>query len=446
MVPRLVMSSFKGMSGKTLITLAVLYGLQKRGFKTAPFKAGPDYIDPTYHRAAAGVPSRNLDVVLMGEDGVLKRFAKYARGADVAIVEGVLGLYDSVDGVSELGSTAQLAKLLKAPVVLVLNGERINRTMRAIVRGLRHFDSEVQIPAVILTNVTERQREKLAKSLPEEGVEVIGAVPRSKAVEEAFRYRHLGLVPTDERGDVDTVLRVVESYVLPHIDIDRLVEIAKTAGELDVSPDAEASAGGSCRVGIVMDNAFTFYYPELIEEASRVGQPVFISALRDGSLPQLDALIIGGGFPEVFAEGLEKNKPFRKSVFNYVESGGFLYAECGGLMYLTSTIVIDRFEYQMVGAIDAVTVMLNKPVGKGYAWGVVTGETPIAPRGATVKGHEFHYSKLILREGVQLSIKLDRGVGVGGGWDGIVKKNMHAQYLHIHPYTYSVLRQLCRST
>ncbi|MFN3804684.1 MAG: cobyrinate a,c-diamide synthase [Pyrobaculum sp.] len=446
MTPRLVISSFRGMSGKTIITLGILYGLYKRGLRVAPFKAGPDYIDPSYHQTAARRPGRNLDVVLMGEDGVVKRFVKYSKDADVAIVEGVLGLYDSLDGVSELGSTAQLAKLLKAPVVLVLNGDRTNRTLRAIVRGMKLFDPKVEIPAVILTNVTERQKEKLVKSLPEEGVEVLGAVPKSKALEEAFRYRHLGLTPTGERGDVDTVIHVLENYVTPHIDLDRLVEIAKAAGEIETSPDPEATGGGSCRVGIVMDNAFTFYYPELIEEAASLGRPVFISALRDNTLPDIDVAIIGGGFPEIFAERLEKNKPFKKSLLSYIERGGVLYAECGGLMYLTSSIVINRSEYEMVGAIDAVTILLDKPVGKGYVWGVVTGDTPIAPKGTTIKGHEFHYSKIVMREKAPLAIRLERGVGVGGGLDGIVKKNMHAQYTHIHPYTYSVLRKLCRYT
>ncbi|MFN7106280.1 MAG: cobyrinate a,c-diamide synthase, partial [Pyrobaculum sp.] len=403
-------------------------------------------IDPSYHQTAAKRPGRNLDVVLMGEEGVVRRFVKYSKDVDVAVIEGVLGLYDSLDGMSELGSTAQLAKLLKAPVVLVLNGDRINRTLRAVVRGMKLFDPKVEIPAVILTNVTERQKEKLMKSLPEEGVEVVGAVPKSKALEEAFRYRHLGLVPTGERGDVDTVIHVLENYVTPYVDLDRLVEIAKTAGEIETSYEPEATGGGSCKVGIVMDNAFTFYYPELVEEAASLGQPVFISALRDSTVPDVDVVTIGGGFPEVFAERLEKNRPFRKSLLSYIERGGVLYAECGGLMYLTSSIVIDRSEYEMVGAIDAVTILLDRPVGKGYVWGVVTGDTPIAPRGTAIKGHEFHHSKVVMREKAPLAIRLERGVGVGGGGDGIVKKNMHAQYTHIHPYTYSVLQKLCRYT
>jgi len=447
-VPRLIVSSFKGMSGKTIISLALMYGLQRRGLKVAPFKVGPDYIDPSYHAAAAGRPSRNLDVVLMGERGVVERFIRHSAGADVAVIEGVLGLYDSIDGVSELGSTAQVAKLLKAPVVLVLNGERVNRTLRAIVRGLKAFDAGVQILGVVLTNVTERQAAKLVKSLPEEGVEVLGAVPKSSKIAEVFSYRHLGLTPATERGDQPTIFDVVERHVLPYIDLDRVLDVAKTAGDLEWEQPSSADPpqGGRCRIGIFFERAFTFYYPEVFEEATSLGSVEFINALKDGEVPDVDVIFIGGGFPEVFAAELSRNKPLFASLRRYVERGGKLYAECGGLMYLTSSIIIDGEEYGMADLIDAVTVMLKRPVGKGYAWGKVVEETPIAPLGTELKGHEFHYSKIILREKVKTAIKLERGVGVGGGVDGIVKGNMHAQYLHIHPYTYSVLRRLCLST
>ncbi|ABL87360.1 cobyrinate a,c-diamide synthase / hydrogenobyrinic acid a,c-diamide synthase (glutamine-hydrolysing) [Pyrobaculum islandicum DSM 4184] len=447
MIPRVVISSFRGMSGKTIISLALIYGLFRQGLRVAPFKVGPDYIDPSYHTAAAGRPSRNLDVVLMGERGVVERFVKFSRGADIAVVEGVLGLYDSFDGVSELGSTAQVAKLLKAPVLLVLNGERVNRTLRAIVRGLRQFDPEIKIPGVVLTNVTRSQAEKLKKSLPEEGVEVLGAVPKSEKLAEVFSYRHLGLTPVGERGDVPRIFEVVEKYVLPYIDLDGVIAIAKSAGDFAVDIKEEDPGGlGGCRIGIVFDRAFTFYYPEVFEEAKSLGEVVFLDSLKMQELPQVDVVFIGGGFPESLAEELERNKPFKSSLLKFIERGGKVYAECGGLMYLTSSIVVEGSEYEMVGAIDGITVMMKRPVGKGYAWGVVERRTPIAPPGTRLVGHEFHYSKIILREEVETAIRLERGVGIGGGRDGIVKGNMHAQYLHIHPYTYSVLRTLCRST
>lgn len=447
MVPRFFISAPKGMSGKTIVTLGVIYGLAKRGLRVAPFKVGPDFIDPSYHSWAAGRPSRNLDVVLMGESGVVERFVKYSLDADVAVVEGVMGLYDSMDGVSEVGSTAQVAKLLKAPVVLVLNGDRVNRTLRAVVRGLKSFDPAVSIHGVVLTNVTSRQAEKISKSLVEEGVQVFGAIPKSRVIEEAFGYRHLGLVPVAERGDVPTLGEVLERYVLPYLDMEGLLAAARTAGELDVKIEEGPPVGRRrCRVGVVKDSAFTFYYPELLEEAAALGELVFLDATGGGGDLDVDVVVVGGGFPEMQAERLEKNRPFRKALLEYIQRGGKVYAECGGLMYLTSSIIIDREEYEMVGAIDAATVLLSKPVGKGYVWGTVVRPTPVAPVGARLVGHEFHYSKVILREKVEPAIKLERGVGIGGGWDGVVKWNMHAQYMHIHPYTYSVLRRLCPST
>ena len=443
MVPRLVVSSFKGISGKTIAALGLMYGLRRRGLRVAPFKVGPDFIDPSYHGAAAGAASRNLDVVLMGERGVLERFVKYSAGFDVAVVEGVLGLYDSVDGVSELGSTAQVAKLLKAPVVLVLNGERVNRTLRAVVRGLKAFDPGVNIAGVILTNVVGRQVEKLAKSIPEEGVRLLGAIPRSEKIAQFFAYRHLGLVPVAERGD-GGLFHVLERHVLPYIDFDEVLEVAREAGDLDVEVvDPPQPRRLGCRIGVVFDRAFNFYYPEVFEYASALGEVVYVNALEDQAVPEVDVLYVGGGFPEVLAEELERNKPFRASLRRFVESGGRVYAECGGLMYMASSVVYEGGEYEMVDVVDGVAVVLKRPVGKGYAWGRVVGKTPIAPVGAQLKGHEFHYSKLILRERVEPVIKLERGVGIGGGVDGIVKYNMHAQYLHIHPYTYNVLKRLC---
>ena len=447
MVPRFLISAPKGMSGKTIVTLGVIYGLAKRGLRVAPFKVGPDFIDPTYHSWASGRPGRNLDPVLMGEEGVLERFIKYTVDVDIAVIEGVLGLYDSPDGVSEVGSTAQVAKLLKAPVVLVLNGDRVNRTLRAVVRGLKSFDPGVKIAGVVLTNVTSKQAEKITKSLSEEGVEVFGAVPKSSALERAFEYRHLGLVPVGERADAPTLADVLENYVVPYLDLDRFIDIARSAepdGDFKQISEVTAAPGRRCKVGIVKDNAFTFYYPELIEEATFLGEPIFLNALEGDFVDEVDLVIVGGGFPEVYAERLEKNKSFRKSLLEYIQRGGRVYAECGGLMYLTSSIVIDRNEYEMVGAIDAVTVLLRRPVGKGYVWGSVVRNTPVAPVGTKLLGHEFHYSKLIPRERLEPVIKLERGVGIGGGWDGVVKWNMHAQYMHIHPYTYNVLRYLCQ--
>ncbi|MBP1448681.1 MAG: hydrogenobyrinic acid a,c-diamide synthase (glutamine-hydrolyzing), partial [Thermoproteus sp.] len=399
MAPRIIISSFKGLSGKTIISTALIYGLSKRGLRVAPFKVGPDYIDPSYHYLAAGVPSRNLDVFLMGIDGVLRRFSRYSKGADVAVVEGVMGLHDSMDGVSELGSTAQVAKALRAPVILILNGERVNRTLRAVVRGLKEFDKEVQIPAVVLTNIAGRQAEKLGKSLAEEGVEVVGWVPRDEEVAEVFSYRHLGLVPARERGEPERLFSLFERKVLPYLDMDKVLEIAKSADELDgVEPLDGGGAAGGCRIGIFLDRAFNFYYPEVLERAKELGEVFFVDATKDQKLPEADLLVIGGGFPETSGELLERNKPLRAEVRRYVERGGALYAECGGLMYSASSVIYNGEQYEMAGIVEGDAVVLKRPVGHGYAIARVAEDSLIGPAGAEIKGHEFHYSKLILRE------------------------------------------------
>lgn len=446
-IPRVVISAPKGKSGKTLVVSAILLGLVRRGFKVAPFKVGPDYIDPTYHAAAAGVPSRNLDVFLMGEKGVLERFVRYSAGADIAIIEGVMGLYDSFDAISEVGSTAQVARLLNAPVVLVVDVERMNRSVRALIRGFKLFDPRVDIRGVIITNATGRQIDRLSRVIQEEGVELLGAIPRNSELAGEFAYRHLGLVPVPERGA--GFISKLERYVLRYIDVDGIVEVAKSAGPVDqvVLREAPLSAVSRCRVAVVFGGAFTFYYPEVIEAAASLGDVVFLDASRDSEVPSdVDLVVVGGGFPEVLGEDLERNRSFRASLRRFIDGGGRVYAECGGLMYMLSSVIYEGVEYEMVGAVDGVAYVLKKPVGLGYVIGEFIDDSIVAKRGTVIRGHEFHYSKAYVRDDVKLVIRLSRGVGIGNGFDGLVKNNLHAQYTHIHPYTYNVIEAVCRST
>ena len=439
-VPRIVISSYKGKAGKTIATLALMASLTRLGLKVSPFKIGPDYIDPSYHRAISGRPSRNLDYILMG-NAVLGRFHKYSLGSDIAVIEGVGGLYDSPDGLSELGSTAHLAKMLKAPVVLVINGERVNRTVRALVRGLRGFDPGVKVVGAILTNVVEGQVEKLKRAIEDEGLTYLGHIPRSRRIEEAFRYRHLGLTPMGE-VEAEAIFDLIND-ASKGVDAQEAFRLAKEYSEpLEVEVHEEAKvAKGSLRIGILTGRAFTFYYPETLEEAYMMGDVRFIDPERDQELGDLDILLIGGGFPEVYGEGLERNRPLRLAVRRFVEGGGFLYAECGGLMYLSNSIIYNNEEYEMVGAIDAVAVMLNKPLWHGYAFAKVIKRSIIADEGVVLKGHEFHYSRLITLSKYEYSIRYERGVGIGG-LDGIQVNNAYAHYLHIHPETYDYLGKI----
>ncbi|WP_069807823.1 cobyrinate a,c-diamide synthase [Vulcanisaeta thermophila] len=441
-VPRLVIASYKGKVGKTTATLAIAMALSMRGHRVSMFKVGPDFIDPSYHRAITGTYSRNLDYILMGEK-VLSRFHRYSQGSDIAIIEGVGGIYDSPDGESEIGSTAHLAKMLRAPVALVINGERINRTVRALVRGLRDFDRDVRIVGAVLTNVTQRQVDKLVRAVESEGIQFLGYIPRDEGVEGAMQYRHLGLVHADE-VDVSR-LRSIYTRVSEYVNVEAIIKIAREYSEpLDISIDDEGRLEHEkIRIAILTGRAFTFYYPETLEIAHEVGHVNYVNPETDQELGNPDLVLIGGGFPEVYGEYLERNRPFRRSIRDYVERGGYLYAECGGLMYLTKSIVYNNEEYEMVGLIDAVTIMNRRPLWYGYAKAHFLRDTPIAPRGSVIVGHEFHYSRTIPLGKYEFAIKYERGFGING-FDGIQINNAYAHYLHIHPDTYNYITALTR--
>ena len=320
-VPRLVVSSYRGRSGKTTVALSLYDSLTKLGYRVSMFKVGPDFIDPSYHEAVSGKPSRNLDHFLMGEK-VVERFCSYSEGSDLALVEGVHSLYDSLDGYTEEGSTAQIAKLLKAPVLLVVNGERVNRTAAAIVLGLKAFDSKVKLGGVFLTDVTDHQAEKMTKALDGAGIQVLGVLYKSQGVADAMRYRHLGLVHAQEGSGADLgAIAAAKSDV----DSARLLAMAKERSETlyyepGVRPEAPPAKP---KIGIARGRAFSFYYPETIEEAARLGDVRFFDPEIDQRV-DADIIIMGGGFPEIYAEKLEKNRPMKSSIEGFDERGGIL--------------------------------------------------------------------------------------------------------------------------
>ncbi len=442
-IPRLVVASFKGRAGKTLATMALLDAFRKAGQRVCAFKNGPDYIDPSHHAAVLGSPSRNLDVVLMGAD-VVERFYRYSRDCDVAVIEGNHGLYDSADGRSEVGSTAQLAKLLRAPVVLVVDGERVNRTVGALVRGMRQFDPEVRFAAALLTNVVPRQVDRLTATIEAEGLPVVGVFPRDEALHAAMEYRHLGLVPSAE-GRGSALVQLVRDRFSAQVDAARILELARQGSEpvpVTAEPAPAGPSANPARIGFLAGRPFTFYYPETLERARELGSVAFIDSEVDTALPALDLLVIGGGFPEVYAESLERNRPLRAAVKQFADRGGRIYAECGGLMYLTKSIVTEAGEFDMVGVIDGVTVQEKRPIAHGYATARVVRDTSIAPKGTVLRGHEFHYSRVELRNPYDLALAYDLGRGLSDGRDGIQIRNVYAHYLNLHPATYSVLDAL----
>lgn len=436
-IPRILISSVSGKSGKTTVTIALIKKLREHGLRVQPFKVGPDFIDPSYHTYFSGTYSRNLDSVMFSEETILASFIKNSSNSDVAVIEGVFGLYDSVDGVTEKGSTAEISKILRTPVILVMNAERINRGLIPILRGFREFDRKVRIRGVIINNIAnERQKEKIVKAFREEfkDVEVVGTVPRSRIVEEKMRYRHLGLTPVSERSREMVEVEEAIKFVGEHIEIDKIIEISREAEDL---PEIELDfprVKVNVRVGVMIDDVFSFYYPENVEYIQNTAQRIVtINSLKDSKLPEIDMLYIGGGFPEVYAEALEKNKTMKKEIVRNVEKGMKIYAECGGLMYLSEKVkAFDNKEYEMVGLIDGFVEMFEKPVGHGYTYLEALRGNPLADPGSEVVGHEFHYSKINLREEVDYAFKVKKGYGVNGVHDGIIKENILAMYTHLH--------------
>jgi len=437
-IPRVMIAATRAKSGKTLVSCAVMASLTKLGFKIQPFKVGPDFIDPSYHSIVTKSQSRNLDSYMFDRDTLISTFARHSTNADLSVIEGVFGLYDSPDGVSELGSTAEVAKMLACPVILVVDSERANRSLLATVQGFRNFDKLVQIKGIILNNIgTRKQQEKIRTAIrtlmPD--IEIFGTIPRSAAIEEKFKYRHLGLIPTAERTqDMDELKYTIE-VVANYLDINRIRQIAQAAEDI---PTPETRTPEHSRrdvvVGVIRDKAFSFYYPENLEYLEAHAKHVhYVNSFVDSELPNLDLLYIGGGFPEIYAAELQENEDLMKSIRNHWSSGMHIYAECGGLMYLTKAIVdAEGNAHKLVGLIDGVVHVEQTPVGHGYVRLESTLPNPLASSGTKVVGHEFHHSRIDLGFRPTFAFRVLRGQGIDGEHDGLLKERILAMYTHIH--------------
>ncbi|MEN2974349.1 MAG: cobyrinate a,c-diamide synthase [Candidatus Caldarchaeales archaeon] len=434
---RIIISSVSGKSGKTVITTAIIKKLEERGYKVQPFKVGPDFIDPSYHNKFSSKPSRNLDSIIMKREVLLSSFTRSMKDADIGVVEGVFGLYDSMDGVSENGSTAQLAKILKAPVILIVNAERINRGLLAIIKGFREFDREVKLKGLIINNIgSERQREKIVKTVREhfKDLEIVGAVYRSELVEEKMKYRHLGLIPMDERAMELHDIREAINQVAEQIDIDKIIDIASQVEELPESTENPLNIHFNIRIGIMKDSVFSFYYPENLEYLQQLSEKIYyVNSIEDEVLPDIDLLYIGGGFPEVYASLLEKNKPLKRDIKSKFEKGLKIYAECGGLMYLSDKIkTFNGEDYEMVGLIRGDVEMFRRPIGHGYVYLKAIRDNPLVRVNNSIIGHEFHHSRIHLKEKVDFAFHVTRGYCIDGVHDGILTDRILAMYTHIH--------------
>lgn len=427
-----MIASAQGRSGKTTICIGICASLRRRGFVIQAFKKGPDYIDPSWLSAATGRNCRNLDIFLMREEGARGSFQRACRDVDLGLIEGAMGLYDGVHS-NGRGSSAHLARLIPVPVILIVNAARMTRSAAAMVMGFQHFEPEPPIAGVILNNVAGKRHEhKLVQAIERYcGIPVLGLIPRDPDVHIA--ERHLGLVPFPESREAKSVVERIGGKLEPYLDLDGILAVAGRVGHpLKRSPTGVRKGTGHAKIGVMRDRVFNFYYPENLDALSRAGaELIFINSLRD-RLPEIDGLYIGGGFPEFFLEELEENRSLRRDIAEAVEDGLPVYAECAGLMYLCRGIRWQDERREMVGIIPAEVEISRRPQGHGYVVAKVSGENPFFSFGASIRGHEFHHSKLSISGGLTYAYRIRRGQGIDGKVDGIVYKNVFAAYTHLH--------------
>ncbi|MBN1531854.1 MAG: cobyrinate a,c-diamide synthase [Spirochaetes bacterium] len=436
----LAIAGIRGGSGKTVISMGIARAMHRRGIAVAPFKKGPDYIDPGWLGAAAGRPCYNLDSYLFDERELVSSFLHSNASCTLAIMEGNRGLFDGVDA-DGTHSIAAIAKKLGLPIILVADCTKATRTIAALVHGCRTFDGGAPLEGVILNNVAgERHRRVTVRSVEEHaGVRVFGAVPRLSSVD--LPERHLGLTTVYEHPDPDRLIDGIADRIEGSVDIDGI--LAMTGGyryrELETAEAAEKSParGPSPAVGVVFDRAFTFYYPETLEAMERLGARVVrIDALNDRRLPDVDALYIGGGFPENFAEGLSGNGSLRQDIRAAVEGDLPVYAECGGLIYLSEAIQKGDAAYPMVGVFPYRFSVSARPQAHGYVEFHADRENPYFERGVPARGHEFRYSRISNQGEIppcDTVFAMDRGTGIMDGRDGVRRGMALATFCHTHP-------------
>jgi cobyrinic acid a,c-diamide synthase len=438
-VPRLVIAGTAGDSGKTLVTLSLLSAWRAEGVEPAAFKKGPDYIDAAWLGWAAGAACRNLDTYLQPSERLLAAFCRHAA-AGVSVVEGNRGLSDGVD-LQGTHSTASLARLLRAPVFLVVNAAKVTRTVAALVLGCQRLEPDLQLAGVILNRVSGARHEGLTRRAVEElaGVPVIGVLPR--ITEELLPGRHLGLVPPQEHHGAQEILGKLGELARQHVDLERLLAIAREAPVLaEEGGTVEGAAKLSrpapkVRIGVFWDSAFTFYYPENLEALREAGaELVYLSGLDDRQLPAVDALYLGGGFPETHAPRLADNVALHRQLREAAEAGLPIYAECGGLIYLARTLRVGKERHVMAGVLPLDLELCARPVGHGYVELTADRENPFFARGQTLTGHEFHYTRIVepVPDGIDTAFAVRRGTGSIEGRDGILHKNVMASYTHLH--------------
>lgn len=428
--PRLVIAGTNSGVGKTTIVVGLLAALRQKGLSVQPFKVGPDYIDPGFHSKAAGRDSYNLDTWMVPEEYLQENFTKLSDGADISIIEGVMGLYDG--GANGVSSTADIAKRLKAPIILVLDCKSVGYSIAATALGFREYDKTANIAGVILNKLGSDRHEAMIREVMEKiNMPVVGAFHRDDHLKTP--ERHLGLTPVTEI-ETSQLIEDIGKAASRYIDMDQILAIANSSPDLDIDDDKNAEENHKIvKIGVARDAAFSFYYPSSLEKLESMGAELIdFSPLEDSSISDVDGLIFGGGFPEMFLEKLQENESMKQSIREAASKGMPIYAECGGLMYLCRQIVdFDGNAFDTAGIIPGVCKMGKNLQRVGYVTATALKDSIAARKGDQLRGHVFHFSMITKDEDYPDAYELQGTRQSTPHLEGYSKDNVLASYLHI---------------
>lgn len=437
-LPRITIAGPYSGVGKTSISVGLMGALKRRGLKVQAFKIGPDYIDPSHHSIMLNRPSRNLDVWMVHPNGILEIFQRATQDVDIAVIEGVMGLFDGFDESNENGSTAHIAKLLKSPVILVINVHGMAKSVAPIALGYEKYDRNVRLSGFILNEVGSKKHidwcKKAINSVTK--LPVLGALPRNKDIE--MQERHLGLIPQRERAHPKPFLNLLTNFIEENVDVDRIIDIARSAEDLPKSSNKvypKHPYKKNLAVGVALDESFNFYYQDNLDILRAYGADIrFFDTIKDKEVPSdVSGLYIGGGFPEMLPERLGANTSMLKSIKKVAEDEMPIYAECGGLMYLTDSITdFENRSYKMVGLLNSRTVM-TRGLTLNYTLADVIVDNPLSKVNDLLKGHEFHYSKILeIPKDARFAYRMRIGMGIDGKHDAWLEHKALASYMHMH--------------
>ena len=428
-IPRLVIAGSTSGVGKTSITSAIIYGLKKRGYTVQPFKVGPDYIDPSYLSSISNNETKNLDVWLMGFGELVMSFVRSST-SDISIIEGVMGYYDGFDGKTNHASTHHVATLLKAPVILILDASKTSRSIAATALGFIKFHRNTRISGIILNKIGSKKHDMLCRhALENLNIPIIGSIPRIS--NNTLESRHLGLIPVTEQKQLQKKIKGISKQIADYLDFEKIIKISK---HVDRLPKIKLQKFKKIEttIAVALDSSFNFNYHDNLEALRREGAKIkFFSPLSDTKIPNCDCIYIGGGFPEILGKKLSQNNTMKKSIKQAAENGTPIYAECGGLMYLTKSIMHHSKKYKMVGLFDVETEMTKK-MSLNYIDGRITSNCIISsPR--NFHAHEFHYSRITnIPKDARFLYDLNIGEGISSKKDGFSEYNIVASYCHLY--------------